>query len=100
MPSGGELVLGVEVCEAEVILSVRDEDVGMPPEELELMFQPFHGTFTGGTGLGLSIVYGIVSKYGGDIQANSEPGAGTTVIVRLPVPTAMMVPSRELVSVV
>ena len=69
-------------------LSVRDEGVGMPPDELDSMLQPFHGTFAQGTGLGLAIVHRIVSDHGGEMQVTSVPDAGTTVRVRLPAPTA------------
>ena len=89
MPNGGGLVLELQAEEAgSVALSVRDEGVGILPEELDSMLQPFHGTFAHGTGLGLAIVHRIVSDCGGEIQVTSAPDAGTTVCVRLPVPTA------------
>ena len=90
MPDGGALVLGVETEADAVILSVRDEGVGIPPGELDSMLQPFHGTFARGTGLGLAIVHRIVSDYGGEIQVASAPGAGTTIRIRLPVSTAAL----------
>jgi len=68
---------------------VSDEGVGIPPEELESVFQPFHGQFTKGSGLGLAIVHRIVSDYNGRIQVSSRPGEGTTVSVRLPVRQAV-----------
>jgi two-component system sensor histidine kinase PilS (NtrC family) len=67
-----------------VILEVVDEGVGIPSEKIEGIFQPFHGSFSRGTGLGLSIVHRIVTDYSGSIHVKSEPGAGTTVTVRLP----------------
>ena len=89
MPDGGVLELGLQAEEAgSVALSVRDEGVGILPEELDSMLQPFHGTFAQGTGLGLAIVHRIVSDCGGEIQVTSAADAGTTVCVRLPVPTA------------
>jgi signal transduction histidine kinase len=63
---------------------VRDEGVGIPPEELDRLFQPFHGTFAQGSGLGLAIVHRIVSDYNGEISVSSEKGAGTSVSVHLP----------------
>jgi signal transduction histidine kinase len=86
MPQGGRLRLAalVEPSSEGVVLSVSDEGTGIPPEELDGLFQPFHGTFAKGSGLGLAIVHRIVSDYNGEIQVSSPPGAGTTVSVRLP----------------
>jgi signal transduction histidine kinase len=67
------------------VLEVKDEGVGIAPEDLEGIFQPFHGSFSRGSGLGLAIVHRIVSDYNGEIVVSSAPGAGTTVTVRLPV---------------
>ena len=85
MPDGGALVLGVEAGEGTTTLSVRDDGVGIPADQLDDMLHPFHGTFAKGTGLGLSIVHRIVSDYGGEIQVTSTPDVGTTVSVLLPV---------------
>jgi two-component system, NtrC family, sensor histidine kinase PilS len=68
-----------------VVMEVSDEGVGIPPEDLDGIFQPFRGGFSKGTGLGLAIVHRIVSDYGGEIQISSTPGRGTTVSVWLPV---------------
>jgi signal transduction histidine kinase len=86
MPDGGRLTLraGVEPSSDGVVLSVKDEGVGIPPEEIEGLFQPFHGSFAKGSGLGLAIVHRIVTDYRGDIRVTSQPGAGTTFAVRLP----------------
>jgi two-component system sensor histidine kinase PilS (NtrC family) len=65
------------------VLEVQDEGVGIPPEELDGIFQPFHGTFARGSGLGLAIVHRIVSDYNGEIQVTSSVGKGTTVRVTL-----------------
>ena len=86
MPDGGRLRLAgaFEVASEGVVLTVQDEGVGIPPEELDELFQPFRGTFSKGSGLGLAIVYRIVTDYNGHMQVRSEPGAGTTVSVSLP----------------
>jgi two-component system sensor histidine kinase PilS (NtrC family) len=92
MPSGGALTLSVAferapddaAPEPAAIIRVRDEGVGIPPEEVDRIFQPFRGAFTRGSGLGLSIVHRIVSDYGGRIDVMPAPGGGTVVEVRLP----------------
>jgi signal transduction histidine kinase len=73
------------------ILAVEDEGVGIPPENLDGLFQPFHGTFRRGSGLGLAIVHRIVSDYGGEIQVTSAPGKGTRITVTL-APTGRQLP--------
>jgi two-component system sensor histidine kinase PilS (NtrC family) len=91
MPKGGRLRLAgsVEPSSEGVVLTVSDEGIGIPPGQLDALFQPFHGTFAKGSGLGLAIVHRIVTDYNGEIQISSEPGAGTTVSVRLPARTAV-----------
>ena len=86
MPEGGTLRLSAafEPASDAVVLAVRDEGVGIPAEQLDGLFQPFHGTFAKGTGLGLAIVHRIVADYNGEITVSSPPKAGTTVSVRLP----------------
>ena len=67
-------------------LTVKDTGVGMPPEVLARLFEPFYTTRPRGvgTGLGMSMVHGIVSGHGGTIEVSSLPAAGTTVDVYLP----------------
>ena len=87
MPSGGRLTLSVsnDHDASHVAIAVSDEGVGIAPEELDGIFQPFRGAFTRGAGLGLSIVHRIVSDYGGEIGVTSTKGKGTTVRVQFPV---------------
>lgn len=67
-----------------VVIEVRDDGGGMPPEVVARAFEPFYTTRQGGTGLGLSTVYGLVTQRGGAIELASEPGRGTTFRIRLP----------------
>jgi two-component system, NtrC family, sensor histidine kinase PilS len=88
MPDGGRLVLrarGDEPAagEARVAIEVADEGVGIAAEQLDTLFQPFHGSFARGSGLGLAIVHRIVSDHRGEVRVESEVGRGTTVTVRL-----------------
>lgn len=69
--------------------SVRDTGRGMPPADLERIFEKFCQLGTaqervGGTGLGLAICREIVQKHGGELWAESEPGKGSVFIFRLP----------------
>jgi two-component system sensor histidine kinase PilS (NtrC family) len=84
MPEGGRLELGADIGERDAVITVRDHGIGIPPEQIEALFQPFHGTFAKGSGLGLAIVHRIVTDYQGEIRVESEPGLGTTFSVRLP----------------
>jgi signal transduction histidine kinase len=67
-------------------LAVVDQGGGMPPEILERLFEPFFTTRAaqGGTGLGLAVARGIVNEHAGRITVSSEVGAGTEVLVLLP----------------
>lgn len=70
-----------------VKILVSDTGKGIDKEHLPHIFEPFFTTKDPGkgTGLGLSIVYGIIRKHNGFIDAESEPGKGTTFIISLPV---------------
>ena len=87
MPAGGTLRLVAHPptqADAHVGLSVVDEGVGIPHEQLDTLFQPFHGSFGQGSGLGLAIVHRIVQDHRGEVVVESEVGRGTEVTVRLP----------------
>jgi two-component system sensor histidine kinase PilS (NtrC family) len=93
MPKGGTLRLHVAASGSAaasgaggpaVVLSVSDDGVGIPGEDIDRIFQPFHGGFAKGAGLGLAIVHRIVSDQGGSIAVHSQAGQGTTIDVILP----------------
>jgi CheY-like chemotaxis protein len=97
MPNGGKLTFetlnetlrepsGVLSAGDYVKLSVTDTGTGIAPGALAHVFEPFFTTKRPGqgTGLGLATCYAIVRRVGGEIQVMSEPGAGTTFVIRLP----------------
>jgi signal transduction histidine kinase len=67
-----------------VRLTVEDDGVGMPPDVLRRVTDPFFTTKPDGTGLGVSQVYGFVKQVGGDLRVESVPGAGTSVHLIFP----------------
>ena len=73
-----------------VQVSIRDTGVGISPENLEKVFEPFFSTkpVGKGTGLGLSLCFGIAESHGGKIEIKSREGEGTEVILTLPVKEA------------
>ena len=101
MPDGGTLTLvtdltaGAELTEMfsgvhsenYACVRIRDTGVGMTRQIKSHIFEPFFSTKerSKGTGLGLSVVYGVVNNHRGFVQVDSEPGAGTTFLIYLPV---------------
>src|SRR5512146_47152 len=70
-----------------VMVSFADSGTGIPPADLQKIFDPFYTTKEAGkgTGLGLSLSYDIVKRFKGDIKVESEPGRGTVFTIILPV---------------
>ncbi|GJD57317.1 sensor histidine kinase [Methylobacterium dankookense] len=89
MPQGGLLRLTTadedRAGTEGVAIAVADTGVGIPPDRLRKVFDPFFTTRThGGTGLGLSISYTLMARYGGMITVESEVGRGSVFTVWLP----------------
>ena len=98
---GSPVTVRVRPTGPRVLVRVSDSGAGIPLEELERIFEPFHrlpGRPGGGSGLGLAIARGFVEANGGRVRADSRPGEGTTITVDLPVPPesrARVEPGRE-----
>jgi two-component system sensor histidine kinase HydH len=85
MEDGGLLsVVLAELPGEHIRIEIRDTGVGIAPEDLGRIFDPYFTTKPSGTGLGLAIVQKIVDAHGGEIQVASAPGQGTTVTILLP----------------
>lgn len=84
MPAGGRLQIVLGTTADGVQVQVRDEGVGIPPELLEHLGEPFFTTKEHGTGLGLMISSKIIEEHGGRVQFQSVVGEGTVVTVHLP----------------
>jgi two-component system, NtrC family, sensor kinase len=80
----------------QAILTIADNGPGIEPEDLRLIFEPFHSTKgQKGTGLGLAVARKIVHEHHGRIDVSSMPGEGTIFRVRLPVAEAAPAESEE-----
>jgi signal transduction histidine kinase len=86
----GEISLCTCVRDARVVFEVCDTGIGIPPEHLETIFEPFHQIEQGprrregGTGLGLSLSRRLAQLLGGDVTVESTPGRGSRFILQLP----------------
>jgi signal transduction histidine kinase len=67
-----------------IVIVVRDRGVGIEPENLPRIWEPYFTTRRGGTGLGLAIVRNVIEGLGGSIAIESRPAVGTEVRVELP----------------
>lgn len=85
MPRGGELRFESEVREDEAEIRISDTGPGISPELREKIFRLYFTTKKEGSGIGLAMTYRIVQLHDGTIDFSSEPGKGTTFVVRLPI---------------
>ncbi len=84
---GGVITINTRHYDKIVAVDIKDTGIGIPPVDIDRIFQPFYTTkpVVKGTGLGLSICHGIVLNHRGEIRVDSEPGKGSTFTVVLPV---------------
>jgi signal transduction histidine kinase len=85
MPGGGELRLECSTAQESVEIRISDTGAGIPPELREKIFRLYFTTKQGGSGIGLAMTFRIVQLHDGTIDFNSEPGKGTTFVIRLPI---------------
>jgi signal transduction histidine kinase len=94
-PAGGVIEVAARRDESRMRVTVRDTGIGVPPEFLASMFEPFAQADTtttrqyGGLGLGLAIVKQIVTLHGGTVSARSDGSEGTAVTLEFPIPAVL-----------
>lgn len=92
MPTGGRLAVQSRLADAtqQIQIDFADTGCGIPPEDLNQVFDPFFTTrpVGQGVGLGLTIAYSIAQQHGGNIQVRSAVGVGSTFAVELPLHAA------------
>jgi len=84
MPKGGQLTVLAKKVEGNLIIEVNDQGKGIPPDQIDKIFQPFFTTREDGTGLGLSIVKRIVDENRWQISVKSKVGQGSSFEIRIP----------------
>ncbi len=86
---GGRVDVNIRQNEGQIIFAIKDSGVGIPPKDLERIFERFYKADPSrskrGTGLGLSIARHIIETHGGEIWAESQPGQGSTFYFRIPI---------------
>jgi PAS domain S-box-containing protein len=80
----GELTIKSEASDSQLLISVSDTGVGLPPEQPEQIFKAFFTTKDNGTGMGLPISRSIIESHGGRLWAADAPGGGATFQFTLP----------------
>ena len=84
MPEGGELRFEASASKNTAEIRISDTGPGIPPDLKEKIFRLYFTTKTGGSGIGLAMTFRIVQLHDGTIDFSSEPGKGTTFVIRLP----------------
>ncbi len=90
MNPGGHLVIATAACaDSECSLSVTDDGPGIPPEIQDKIFNLYFSTKKSGSGIGLAMTFRLVQLHSGSIGFSSEPGKGTSFVLRFPALTAI-----------
>jgi len=101
-PPGGAIRIEAERRESELLLTVADSGIGIPPSDQARMFEKFErGMPRSGAGLGLSLVKSLIDLHGGAVTIDSAAGRGTTITCRLPTASrecAGVLPSAQIES--
>jgi signal transduction histidine kinase len=90
-PEGGEVTIQAALKEQHLRVSVRDTGIGIPRDQLNQIFQPFHQVIQSesipvdGTGLGLALVKRIIEAHHSKVEVESEPSRGSVFFFELPI---------------
>jgi len=84
MPEGGKLIIKTFVRGDNLVIEVSDSGGGIPPDNLNKIFDPLFTTKAKGIGLGLAVCKSIIERHQGQISVNSQEGKGTTFSIELP----------------
>jgi signal transduction histidine kinase len=86
MPNGGRLTIHTRAVDSSLVIDFRDTGVGIAPENIARIYDPFFTTkeVGQGTGLGLALSYGIIQEHNGRIFVESRPGEGAHFTIKLP----------------
>lgn len=86
MPNGGKMLVASKLLSGDRIeIEISDSGKGIPEDNLPNIFDPFYTTKGTGSGMGLAVAYRIIKEHGGEIDVDSELGAGTTFKICLPI---------------
>jgi hypothetical protein len=85
MPQGGDLRIESSPAQDNIEIRISDTGAGIPPELREKIFRLYFTTKQSGSGIGLAMTFRIVQLHDGTIDFSSEPGKGTTFVIRLPI---------------
>jgi two-component system, NtrC family, sensor kinase len=86
MPNGGRLTVHTRAVDSSLVIDFRDTGMGIAPENIARIYDPFFTTkgIGQGTGLGLALSYGIIQEHNGRIFVESRPGEGAHFTIKLP----------------
>lgn len=84
MPAGGHLTISTSTDDGKLLMLIRDTGLGMSPDQVRQIFEPFSTTKSRGLGLGMPYAQKIIQQHGGHIVVESQQGRGTDVKIELP----------------
>ena len=86
MPNGGTLTIDGHKQGRNALITVKDTGIGIEPEKIKRIFEPFYSANRAvkGSGLGLAIVNSLISKAGGTVSVKSKVGKGTEFKIKIP----------------